>query len=168
MEHWAAVDQYDPDDPYAHNIHGWTAYIDGRPAEAIEAFAKADALLPSNPEINYRWALAYLSAGKGAEAAERLRVTLRVNPTHLGAIQAMSHALRTQGRTNDAVGFAYEAARRSGFSNFDMQLSLIDACQEAGRVGDAHDALTQTRRLVQNAEMRRVLDERERKAKKRD
>ncbi|MDB5389967.1 MAG: mtrA [Planctomycetaceae bacterium] len=159
LEHWAAVNRYDPDDAYGHNMRGWTAYVNGRYAEAIEAFRRADALLPATAEINYRWGLACLGAKDAKMAAERLRVSLKANPEHVGAMQAMSHALREQGKFPEAVSFAAEAARRSNYQNFDVLISWIEASLDAHRADDVQEAIERAELLVHNVNQRMKLDE---------
>jgi len=160
LEHWELVNRYDPDDAYGHNMRGWSAYVNGRSAEALEAFRRADELLPSTAEINYRWGLTCLGAGDAQQAVERLRLALRANPDHVGAMQAMSHALREQGKAMEAVPFAAEAARRSNYAKFDVLISWIDACLNAGREDDARDAINRAKLQVNTSRTRQMLDER--------
>jgi tetratricopeptide (TPR) repeat protein len=160
LEHWAAVNRYDPDDPYGYNMRGWTAFLGGRHAEAIEAFRRANELLPSTAEINFRWGLACLGASDPATAAKRLRVALRVNPSHLGAIQAMSVALRQQGQAEQAASFAAEGSRRTKYADFEMLMCWVDASLDANRLDDAREAIDRAMLLVKNPNMQRAIDER--------
>lgn len=160
LEYWAAVNRYDPDDPYGYNMRGWTAYLGGRHAEAIEAFRQANELLPSTAEINFRWGLACLGAGDPATAAEHFRAALLVNPSHLGAIQSMSVALRQQGQAEQAASFAAEGARRTRYADFEMLLCWADASLDARRLDDARDAIDRALLLVKNPNMQRAIDER--------
>jgi tetratricopeptide (TPR) repeat protein len=160
LEYWAAVNRYDPDDPYGYNMRGWTAYLGGRHLEAIDAFRRADELLPSTAEINFRWGLACIGAGDPATAVERLRVAIRVNPSHLGAIQAMSVALRQQGQAVRAASFAAEGSRRTKFADFEMLLCWFDASLDSNRIDDAQEAIDRALLLVKNPNMQRAVDER--------
>jgi tetratricopeptide (TPR) repeat protein len=160
LKQWAAVNQYDPDDAYGYNMRGWTAYVGGRFQEAIEAFRRADELLPMTAEINFRWGLACLGAKDPTTGAEHLRVALRVNPGHWGAMQAMSWALCDMGKPLEAVPFAAEACRRSDYTNFDVLISWVDACLAAHRNAEAREAINRAEPLVKSASQRKQFDDR--------
>ncbi|MBN8907978.1 MAG: tetratricopeptide repeat protein [Rhodospirillales bacterium] len=142
IEHLLAVARSDPDDAYGYNMLGWLAYLDGKGEEAADYFRKADALQPFTAEINYRWGLALLLLERWAESGARFRVALAVDPNHAGACQGLSHALRQQGQTAEAVRLARRAARLTGFANPDVLLTLADAYAAAGRFDKAAETAT--------------------------
>jgi tetratricopeptide (TPR) repeat protein len=143
VEHLQAVAKCDPDDAHGYNMLGWLAYLKGRGSEAADWFRRADEIQPFSAEINYRWGLALLSLEKWPEGAARFRQVLLIDPTHPGGCQGLSHALRRQGRTDEALIFARRAARLTRMENVDILLSLADAYADASRWAEAADVASQ-------------------------
>jgi tetratricopeptide (TPR) repeat protein len=145
IEHLQLVARYDPDDAHGYNMLGWLAYLNGKGNEAAESFRRADEIQPFSAEINYRWGLALLSLEKWPEAVARFRQLLLIDPNHAGGCQGLSHALRRQGRAEEALVFARRAARVTQMENVDVLLSLADAYADAGRWAEAADVASQAR-----------------------
>jgi tetratricopeptide (TPR) repeat protein len=149
VEHLRAVAEHDPDDPYGYNMLGWLAYLDGKGTEAAELFRRADEIQPFTAEINYRWGLSLLALERWTDAAARFRHALTVDPNHAGSCQGLSHALRRQGQSAEAVRFARRAARLTQFQNVDVLLTLADAYTDANRLDEAADAANQALQAAQ-------------------
>jgi uncharacterized Ntn-hydrolase superfamily protein len=64
---------------YAWN-EGWTAFIQKRYAQALEAQERAAAIMPEMPELVYDLAVIRLAAGKRTEALDALEKAVRLNP----------------------------------------------------------------------------------------
>jgi tetratricopeptide (TPR) repeat protein len=142
-EHLQLAARFDPDDAYGDNMLGWLSYLKGRGNEAVESFRRADAIQPFSAEINYRWGLALMSLEKWPEAERRFRQVLYVDPNHAGGCQGLSHALRRDGRPEDALLFARRAARATQMENADVLLSLADTYADNGRWAEAADVARQ-------------------------
>ncbi len=136
-EHLLAVAKYDPDDAYGYNMLGWLAYLDGKHTEAADLFRKADELQPFASEINYRWGLTQLALERWPDAATRFRQAVTIDPNQAGAYQGLSHALRQQGQTAEALRHARRAAQLTDFRNADVLLTLVDALAAANRFEEA-------------------------------
>jgi tetratricopeptide (TPR) repeat protein len=149
VESLRKVARCDPDDAYGYNMLGWLAYLDGKGEEAAESFRLADETQPFTAEINYRWGLALLRLSRWPEAAVRFQQALRVDPRHAGSCQGLSHALREQRQTEEAIRYARRAARLTGFQNPDVLLTLADAYLSAERLDEAADTAN---RALQAAE----------------
>ncbi len=137
VKHLETVTQCDPDDAYGQNMLGWMAYVRGDGATAIDAFRKADTIMPRTVEINYRWGLALLLLERWSEAEERLRFALEIDPNHPGCLQGLSQALRHLGRTDEAIELARRAVRLTRSQEPEMLLSLAEAYGDSNRVEEA-------------------------------
>jgi len=162
-KHLRAAAAADPNDPYAFNMLGWTAYVKNRPAEAVPEFLKALAIDPASDALLYRLGLAYLRLEKWPEARATFERLYRLNPNHAGGCQGFSHALRRQKEYAEAVRYARRAALLTESRNADILLTLCDAYADAGRRADAIDAAGQAARVADNpdvaAQARRRLTE---------
>jgi tetratricopeptide (TPR) repeat protein len=139
IEHLQAAAAYDPDDPYGPGMLGWLAYLEGRPQEALEHYKRAEEIEPYRAQIQYNTGLALMKLGRRREAAERFRQAVKIDPNHAGGCQALSHALRGQGKADESLRFAVRAARLTSFQNLDILVTLADAYADAGRLKEAGD-----------------------------
>jgi tetratricopeptide (TPR) repeat protein len=136
-EHLEAVARADPDDPYGDMMLGWLAYLAGKPAEAVQAYRRADDVEPFNAKTHYHWGLALAALERWEEASEHYQRVLTIDPNHAGSSQALSLALRRQGQPAKALPYALRAARLTRFENADVLLTLADAYAEQGRFNKA-------------------------------
>ncbi len=141
VQHLQEAARLDPDDPYGEMMLGWLAYLQGRAAEAAEAYARADAIDPYSAQIHYHRALALVQLDELAQAGACLRRLLTIDPNHAGGCQALSDVLRRQQQPAEALRFARRADRLTGGRNPDILLTLADACADLGRWADAEAAL---------------------------
>jgi Flp pilus assembly protein TadD len=155
-EHLRAVARYDPDDPYGDMMLGWLAYLQDRPADAVEAYRRAEEIEPFNAKINYHLGLALAQLGRWAEAAARFRQVLTVAPNHAGGYQGLSHALCRQGQPAEAIRFARHAARLTQSQNADVLVTLAEAYADAGRFAEARDTAAQALDVAQAREPKAV------------
>jgi tetratricopeptide (TPR) repeat protein len=81
-------------DPRVVDTLGWICYLQGDAAKAIELLEKARAALPSLPTVRYHLAVAYLKAGRRAEAKAELEEALAISRTFPEA-EAAAAALAT-------------------------------------------------------------------------
>lgn len=140
IPHLEAVARHDPDDQSGFAMLGWLAYLQERPAEAIEFYRKADEIEPHAAKINYHWGLALVKLGRWPDAADRFRRTVAIDPNHAGALQGLSHALREIGQPADAIAPALRAAKLTGFAQADVLVALAEAYAAAGQVAEARAA----------------------------
>jgi tetratricopeptide (TPR) repeat protein len=132
-----AVARSDPDNGTGLAMLGWLAFLDNHPAEAADLYRRADEIEPFDAKTNYHWGLSLLKLGRWPEAADRYRQTITIDPRHAGGFQGLSHALREQGQTADAVRYARRAARLTGFEQPDVLVTLAEAYAAAGRPAEA-------------------------------
>lgn len=139
VKHLEAVARCDPDDASGLSMLGWMAYIQGRPADAVEAYRQAEQIEPFDAKINYHWGLSLLKLGRWPQAADRFRRTVAIDPRHAGGYQGLSHALREESQFADAVRFGRRAARLTEFEQTDVLVTLAEAYAGAGRTAEAAD-----------------------------
>ncbi|HUY90720.1 MAG TPA: tetratricopeptide repeat protein [Pirellulales bacterium] len=140
VEHLQAAAKYDPDDLYAPSMLGWLAYLEGRPEDALEHYRRAEEIEPYNAQVNYQLGLTLSSFPRWPEAEKRFRQALEIDPNHAGACQGLSHALRQQGQTDEALRFALRAARLTQFQHLDILITLADSYAAANRPQEAGKA----------------------------
>jgi rhomboid protease GluP len=76
-------------DARAWSALGAAYWQSGERRKGLDAFARAADLAPADPSARYNYAVALAEEGRASEAAEELRVTLRLQPSHLGASQLL-------------------------------------------------------------------------------
>jgi tetratricopeptide (TPR) repeat protein len=137
VKHLEQVAQHDPDNASGLAMLAWLAYLQDRPADASELFRQANDIEPRDAKINYHWGLSLLKLGRWAEAANRFRRVVAIDPHHAGGYQGLSHSLREQGQATDALRFARRAARLTDFRNADVLVTLAEAYSAASRSAEA-------------------------------
>jgi tetratricopeptide (TPR) repeat protein len=135
--HLEAVTKYDPDDAYGQNMLGWMAYVRGDGLAALEAFRKANAIMPRTVEINFRCGLALQLLERWDEAETQFRHALEIDPNHAGALQGLSFALLRQGRSAEALDSAQRAARLTRSQNPEVLLTLAEIHADRGQFDQA-------------------------------
>ncbi len=164
VKHLQTAARCDPDDPYGPGMLGWLAYLDGKPEQALEHYRHAEELEPYNAQVKYQIGLSLLKLSRWPDAEDCFRQALKINPNHAGACQALSHALRQQGETAEALHFAQEAARLTQFGNVDVLVTLAEAYADAGRLDEAGEtaakalAASQTGKIKISPEIRARLE----------
>lgn len=136
-EHLEAVARHDPNDGSGLIVLGELADLGGRHDQAVEYYRRAEQIEPFDAPINYRWGLALLKLGRWAEAADRFRRVLVIDPRHAGGAQGLSHALREQGQAKEAVRQGRRAARLTEYRVPDVLVTLAEAYTAAGRAPEA-------------------------------
>lgn len=137
-EHLQAAADCDPDDPYGQSMLGWLAFLDGRHAEALDHYERADAAEPYSARINYHIGLALAKLGCWPEAVERFQKTLEIDPKHAAACYELSLALRQQRRTSEALRFGLRAVELTGSKDAEVLMSVAELYADRGRYADAH------------------------------
>jgi tetratricopeptide (TPR) repeat protein len=137
---WRQVAEADGDDSYGENMIGWQHYLDGRFADAIETFRRADAIEPFDLKIHYNWGLAYVRAGRFAEAVEKFRIARTIDPSDAGIHDGMVAALRGLGKNTEALDYAKRAARLTNYENAYLLESLGDSYGDTGDAARAREA----------------------------
>jgi tetratricopeptide (TPR) repeat protein len=138
-KHLEAVSLFDPDEPYGESMLGWLAYLDGQHDLAIEHYRRAEEMEPRNIKVRHNEGLAHLGLQRWPEAEAAFRKTLALDPKHSGAYQGLSHALRGQGQTAEALKNALQAAELTRYQSADVLLSLADAYADAGKLAEAQN-----------------------------
>ncbi|MDB5310484.1 MAG: c-type cytochrome precursor [Gemmataceae bacterium] len=137
VEHLAAVARHDPDNASGLAMLGWLAYLEDRPADAADAYRRAEQIEPFDAKINYHWGLSLIKLGRWPDAATRFRRALTIDPGHAGGYQGLSHALREDGHADEAVQYGRRAARLTEFQQPDVLVTLAEAYAGAGRAAEA-------------------------------
>jgi tetratricopeptide (TPR) repeat protein len=150
-EHLKAVSQFDPDEPYGESMLGWLAYLDGEHSEALEHYLRAEEMEPRNVKVKYNRGLAHAGLGQWEDAETAFRKVLALDPKHAGAYQGLSHALRGQGQSVEALKNAQRAAELTRFANADVLLSLADAYAEVDRLEDAQATASRALAVAQGS-----------------
>lgn len=156
IDHLQQVARYDPDNPSGHSMLGWLAYLDNRPDEALKNFRRAEEVEPYNGKLNYQIGLAYARLNQLPEAVEHFRRSLTIDPHRVEVCQSLSLSLRQQGNPQQALPFARRAARLADYQNVDVLLTLAETCSEAGRPGEAVDALNRAMNVARKNEPDRL------------
>jgi tetratricopeptide (TPR) repeat protein len=138
-----AVAKHDPSDSSGVTQLAWLAHMEGHPEEAAALCAQADKITPGHPMNQYVWGMALAAQKRWADAEKRFRKTLEIDPAHAKANQALSEALRHQGRAEEAVRFARRAVRTSDSGDAEVLLTLAEAYAAAKRVAEARPTLEQ-------------------------
>jgi tetratricopeptide (TPR) repeat protein len=77
-----------PDSPYVTDTLGWVYYKKGMTTLAIQALREAASQSPTNPRIQYRLGVAYLSSGDRNNARASLEKSLKLDPKFDSADEA--------------------------------------------------------------------------------
>lgn len=106
-----------------------------RPEDALRHFAAVTRLTPRSAVAWYNEGVALEAAGK-AEAAERYRQALALDPSYSAAHNNLGNLLAKGNRINDAIAEYREAVRANG-ANAEAHCSLARALTVTGRARDA-------------------------------
>jgi len=156
VQHLQAVARYDPDDAYGYVTLGGLAFQQGKAEEAVAAFSRANEIEPFNAVINYHWGLSLAKLGRWAEAGERFRQVLTIDPNHSGGCVTLAQALRQQGQPAEALRFAHRAAQLSRFQDGNILVVLAESYLDAGRPAEAEKTATQALEAAQRGDPKRV------------
>jgi tetratricopeptide (TPR) repeat protein len=172
VEHWQAVSEHDPDDPYGESMLGWQAYLQDKPEVALEAFRRAEEIEPYDAKINYHTGLALVKLKRWPDVIARFQKLLAIDPNHIEGRLGLIHALRIQDRSNEALAIAIRAAELSREENLDVLLALAETYAELEKFEDAEKTASKMLKvaLIRNPSMiteirRRLVEWRERHAK---
>jgi tetratricopeptide (TPR) repeat protein len=134
-----------PESAEAHNGLAFALVQQGRVDEGITHFERALAIQPQYAEAHFNLgdALYYLK-GRAEEALDQWRMVLRIDPSHVAALNEMAWVLATspEAMVRDgaqAVQLAEQAARLSGGRDPAILDTLAAAYAEAGRFQEAVD-----------------------------
>jgi tetratricopeptide (TPR) repeat protein len=148
IPHLNAVVRHDPNNGSGMTRLAWMAHVEGRPYEAAALCAEAEKVEPGQPMNYFVWGMALAKLERWPDAEKRFRVALKIDPTHAGANQGVSDALRHQGQAQEAVRFARRAVHWSDPNNAEVLLTLADAYVAAKRVADARKTLEQAQTIA--------------------
>lgn len=158
IDHLHQVAQHDPDDASGFAMLGWLAYLDNRPNDAAEYYRQAELIEPYDAKINYHWGLALIKLEKWQEARARFQKAITIDPNHAGASQGLAHALRSMGRSDEAVRFAWRAARLTDFAEIDILVTLAETYAEVNRLPEAAAAATKAFDVERNGGSKLAFD----------
>jgi Flp pilus assembly protein TadD len=148
IRHLRAVAKCDPCNSTGMTRLAWMAHMEGRAEDAVAQCVEADRIEP-NAGNHYVWGMALAKLERWADAEKHFRSTLAINPTHGGANQGLSEALRRRGQATEAVRFAKRAVHWSDPKNAAVQVTLAEAYVAAERVPDARRAFTQAQAIAE-------------------
>ncbi|MDB5311423.1 MAG: tetratricopeptide repeat protein [Gemmataceae bacterium] len=106
-------------------LEGAVAAMRGRPTEALEWAARADAITPALPAVDYLRASAYAAAGNWADAAEHARRYVDQLGPDAAACRILGRALRETGRPAEAAA-AFEQGLRDDPTREDLRAALAE------------------------------------------
>jgi tetratricopeptide (TPR) repeat protein len=138
-QHWRAVVQHDPDDQYGESMLGWRDYTQGRAAEALAAFERAEAIEPYFAKINYHMALALVKLERWPEAIARLQRLLVIDPNHVEGCVSLCQALRINHRPEESLTYARRAVELTREENLGVLAVLAETYAELGQFREAED-----------------------------
>lgn len=149
----------DPDNSYGYNMLGWLAYLRGDIEAAVGYSAKAEDIYPYTAENNYRWGLALNAGERWQDALDRLSLALQIDPNDANSSLAISEASRGLGRDEDALRYAYRAARLTNFRDLPSLQRLAAEYRAADRHADFVAVITEALKLpaAQDSAVRRHL-----------
>lgn len=136
-QHWKAVLEHDPDDQYGESMLGWRDLTQGRPADALAAFERAEALEPYFAKINYHMALALTKLERWPEAIARLERLLVIDPHHVEGHFNLCQTLRINHRLAEALPHARRAVDLTREENLDMLATLAQTYAELEQFAEA-------------------------------
>jgi tetratricopeptide (TPR) repeat protein len=90
-------------------ILGMMAHRDGRHAAALDAFARALAADPANPDVHHWRGAACRALGRSDEAIAAYREALRLRPDYPDTHVELAAVLTAQGRTDEAIACLRQA-----------------------------------------------------------
>ena len=151
FQHLDAVARHDPDNPYGYSMLGWLAYLEGRPAQAIEYYRMADEIEPYDAKTNYHWGMALLKLGQLPEARKRFQHVQTIDPRHAGAAQSLSALEQKQGNYKEAIRHGRRAVRLTESRSAEMLLTLTEAYFAAERYAEAEATAEQALKLAQES-----------------
>jgi len=149
QEHLEAVARFDPNEPYGESMLGWLAYLDNKHDEAVQHYLLAEEMEPRNSKVKYNRGLALLGLQRWEEAGSAFGKVIELDPKHSGAHQGLSHALRGQGKNDEALNMALKAAELSRYENLDILLSLSDAFADVSRFVEAQNTAVRALGIAQ-------------------
>ena len=129
---WLRLVPRTPDD-YLTLARTYRAHELGKDIAAGEALV---AERPADASARHALGLAYLGAGRLAEAVAQLNDALRLDPGHVEAHNNLGHALQLQERPSEALVQFREAARLAP-GNDVVRLNVANALQDVGEVAEA-------------------------------
>lgn len=138
----------DPDDPYGDSMLGWLAILRGRPNEALDYYQRAVEAEPSSAKIRYQMGLALAQLKHWPDAIDSFQQVLSLEPNHAHGCQGLSHALRQNGHSAEALPFALRAARLTQFEDPYVLVSLAETYLDVGRHADATTTLAKASQIA--------------------
>ncbi len=128
------------------------AHREGRWADAVELFARADEIGPYDAATHQAWGLALSKLERWDDAASHFRLALTIDPRHAPASHGLSEVLLRQGQVEEALRQARRAVRWTGGKNPHVLLTLADVYVAARRPADARKTLEQALAAAQTAD----------------
>jgi tetratricopeptide (TPR) repeat protein len=133
-----------------------------RPAEALDAYARASQLAPDDQQIHYLHARALWVSGRSAEAESELDALL-ANATYLGGAWVLKGRLREADSDEPGAVAAFHAALRVDPGNVEARFLLARRALATGDLDQAKLWLAEIGNLdVRGASSRRGAGEKER------
>jgi tetratricopeptide (TPR) repeat protein len=143
-----AATAFDPDDPYAVSMLGWLAYIGGRSEESLGFYQRALEAEPSSAKIHYQLGLVMARLNRWPDAIASFREALVLEPNHAQVCQGLSHALRRQGESKEALFMAQRSARLTRFEDAYILVTLAEAFIDLNHREDAKTTLAKASQIA--------------------
>jgi thioredoxin-like negative regulator of GroEL len=128
----------DPKDPHVWYALGLLYRNQNKPQQSLDAFKKALALRPADPDTHYMVASVDLELEDMPAAAAEFRKAIALNPHHASSIFGLARALHRQG---DSAGAKQALLEFQHISSSKLGAPLSHTYGEEGRYGRVEDAV---------------------------
>ena len=130
---------------------GWLDFLDGRYAEAIEHYRRADEIEPYKAKIHFQWGTAAARMNAWDQATDQFRQAMTIDPNHADACDSLSRVLQIQGQLKQAVQYAIQATRITNRKQPAMLLHLAELFAETQQFQDARQTASEALVAAQNS-----------------
>jgi len=131
-----------PDSAWLHMVLGNAAFGLEKDQEAREEYAKALALNPKLPNVNYRLGFVAYQAGQDETAEKYFREELKIEPEHSDTWLFLGETLRRLGKTKEAIPYLQHALKLDPANSLNYG-ALATALTETNQLQDAVSVLEQ-------------------------
>jgi tetratricopeptide (TPR) repeat protein len=150
VAHLERLTALQPDDPDAWRDLGDALVVEGRPAEAADAFRRAVELRPEDAAALIDLAHSAYAAGDAAAAIDSLERAVEQEPAGTSVLRSLSVMYRRAGRLEDALAAAGEITERQP-DDVRAALDIAEVNLELGRLDDAAAAFARLRGIDDDA-----------------
>lgn len=142
IEHFQWMLQKYPESAWTHMVLGNAAFALEKDQEARLEYAKALAIDPRLPNVNYRLGFLSYQAGEDESAEKYFREELKIEPEHSDTWLFLGETLKRRGKTKEAIPYLRHALAMDPASSLPYG-ALATALTETNQFPEAVDILEQ-------------------------